>query len=310
MSNEDRMRVLMCTPKYFDVTEEDPDNKHMDPKNRPDRVRALRQHREPMLLYQKLGLELDLLDPQKGLPDMTFAANWFFSFKRNGRKEAILANFKPRRRHGEVIHIRAWLEEEGYTIHTLPRDVFFEGAGDAIPYKDKILLGYGFRTSRNAVEHIEKITQQEVIPLRLRRPGGLKKNLYHFDTTAIILEDVETMLVHRGALASDALRRLKQLRVTIIPASYEDAAHLALNAVVIPRTKLIKPSPEYPDIKIRHLFDYVREHPHVRGVVVTSHLASDALLVAIRQCGYIPITLDLSEFLKSGAGLFCLTKIL
>lgn len=291
------MKVLLCSPKYFDVLEHDPDNLHMDPDDRPDRPRAFRQHQELVDFYDKLGLEVHLIPPVNGLVDMAFTANCGLVI---GDK-VILSNFKPERRRAEKLHFRNFFEEQGYRIYELPPDLFFEGAGDAILYRNKIIVGYGFRTSKGALPRIEKVMGREVVPVKLINPGEGKKNLYHFDTTATVLAEQEILIAHPPAYSKDSLRRLEKI-AGIIPASYEDAANLALNAVIIPARQISSSGRIYLQSKMCI--------EGFSGVVVTSSLASEDLKANIAGAGYVPITLDLREFLKSGGGAFCLTNVI
>lgn len=287
----------MCEPLYFDVPETDPDNLHMDPQNRPDRSKAVIEHHQLRCLYEALGIKIRLLPPPPGLVDITFTANLGLVIG----KKVLISNFKPERRRGESRYYREFLEKLGYEIHTLPEGIFFEGAGDALLYRDKILCGYGFRTSKAAIPYVEKLAGKEVVPVQLLHPGDGKKILYHLDTACMVFEGPKALIIHREVLSPESLKRLENL-ATVFPASYEDAANLALNAVVVPRPEL-KPN-FLKTLKMPSKWDIAL------GVVVTSDLASEALKYRIRRLGYWPVTMSLAEFLKSGGGAFCLTKIL
>src|SRR3989344_2038889 len=186
------MKVLLCSPKYFDVTEFDPDNKHMDPANKPNKALAFTQHDKLVQLYEDLGLEVYLIPPRKGLVDMTFSANCGFV---DGQL-FIPSRFKPLRRRDEAGYYENFFRELGYNICHLSGKETFEGAGDAIPYKDKILCGYGFRTSKEALPYLERFAQKEVVPLKLVRPGKGKKICYHLDTAGIFLEEAGALIMY------------------------------------------------------------------------------------------------------------------
>ncbi len=287
------MKVLLCKPEYFDVTEFDRQNKHMDPRQRPNLGKALRSHEQLIEIYKLLGIEVLFIEPRPDLVDMTFSANCGLVFG----KKVLLSNFRPDRRKLESLHYGKYFESQGYEVHTLPKDIYFEGAGDAIPYKNKILLGYGFRTDKEAIPYIERFTGREAVPLELKRPGKGKKILYHFDTTSIILEEIETFISCREAFAKNSFKLLEKLG-NIFLAGYEDGYNLALNAVVIPKKEIASQS-------LIDCADY-----NCNGAVITSNLASSELVKIIEKFNYCPILVDLREFLKSGGGAFCLTKIL
>ena len=299
------MKVLLCRPQYFDVPEFDPQNKHMNPNSRPDLALALKQHDELVQVYHQLGLDVYLIRPVHKLVDMTFTANLGFVC---GNK-ILLSNFIPQRRRDESEYFASFLKKLGYIVYTLPQGIFFEGAGDAIPFGDKILCGYGFRTSPAALAYLEYIMEKEVVPLQLKYPGNGKRIFYHLDTAGIFMEDIQTAIVYPGALTKEALRRLEKV-ANIIPASYEDANNLALNAVVIPKTEIWGQFDKVTNDKAGTALMALGLWPELKGVVVTSGLASDALKRKIERCKYLPVTVELTEFLKSGGGAFCLTKIL
>jgi N-dimethylarginine dimethylaminohydrolase len=280
------MRVLLCSPKYFDVTESDPQNKHMDPNDRPNLKLAIQQHDRLVGLYDHLGLEVYLISPAPNLVDMTFAANLGVIV---GNK-AVLSNFTPLRRRLETDYYGPCLASLGYQIFRLPEGLFFEGAGDAILYKGKILCGYGFRTSHSALKLVERI-------------------LYHLDTAGIFMEEAGKIILCREALTRDALRRLEKL-ADIVPADFRDADNLALNAVVIPKSEIRFDKRSLKDDSVENLKAALAFWPRIKGAVVTSGLASKGLRRQIEECGYFPIFVDLDQFLKAGGGAFCLTKIL
>lgn len=299
------MKVLLCWSSYFDVTEFDPQNKHMDPNQRPNVELAATQHRELVDIYDQLGLDVYLAPPVSKLVDMVFTANLGVII---GNK-VLMSNFTPMRRREESEYFASFLRKLGYLPYHLPQGIFFEGAGDAIVFGDKILCGYGFRTSKRALAYIEHLMDREVIPLQLQYPGGGKRILYHLDTAGIFMEDAETVILYPGALTKESLRRLEKV-ANIISASYEDANNLALNAVVVPKTEIWGHFDKVKNEKASLAHFALGMWPELRGVVVTSGLASQDLKKKIEKCKYMPVTVDLGEFLKSGGGAFCLTKIL
>lgn len=299
------MRVLLCAPTYFDVPETDIDNMYMDPVNRPNLFLAKAQHDALIKIYENLGLETWLIPPKKGLVDMTFTANCGLVIG----KKIILSNFKPQRRRGEAKQFKEFFESLGYQIYILPEGLFFEGSGDAVSYKDKILCGFGFRTSKQALPYIERIAEKEVVPLELKHPGAGKKIFYHLDTAVLVMDELETLIAYRGAFTKESWRRLEKL-CNLVLASYEDANNLALNAVVIPESEIKARYDKAVDSPANNALLAMAMFSEIRGVVVTSCLASEALRRQIENCHYLLLRVDLGEFLKSGGGAFCLTKIL
>ncbi len=298
------MRVLMCAPPFFDVTEKDKHgNLHMDPNNRPDKKWAHAQWENLVALYQNLGVEVIFIDPVPELPDMTFAANCGLTFMKNGKPCFIPSNFRPERRRGERPHYINFFTRLGYEIIELPEQVFFEGAGDALTLADDTLLvGHGFRTSREARAYLSALTGKKVVSLELQRPKGKDKILYHTDTAMAVFPGTHpAVVVCPDALTPDSydilFYEIAYRRGMVLTASYKDAINLALNAVVIPIDKVTP-------IRRAHFPE------KSKGVVITVNTASKELLNTYESLGYIPLTVPLSEFVKSGGGAFCLSKIL
>ena len=319
------MRVLLCKPRYFTIPERDPDNKYMDPGNQPSVEAALSQHMALEALYKLLGLEVKEIAPHPSLPDMTFTANSALIIESTYRRTptAILANFKPERRRGETeLYRDFFFHKEGLNIVSVPDHLHFEGAGDALRYKapgkeEVILLGYGFRTSKEVMRHIEQITGKEVVPLQLRHPGVCGKIPYHLDTACMVFEDQETFVLYPHALKKESLTRLEKWG-NIKEARYDDFAGLALNGLVIPKREIrVSPSRIKEDGSdtqkgpARYMCERIARSPlSLQGVVITSDRASSALEKTIGDLSHVLVRLNLGEFIKSGGGAFCLTKVL
>lgn len=306
------MRLLFCSPDYFDVPETDEDNRHMDPDHPPFLDLAMVQHKRLVALCSTLlGKKQEIIRPGRGLVDMTFTRNGYFRYNNNC---AVVARFKPTRRRGESNLYRAHLEALGYAVREMPDNVFFEGGGDAVLYKDKIICGYGMRTSRDALLHLQEIANREVVPVELVRPPGRELAFYHRDTMSIILEEAETVIMYTGATTPESVEGLSKL-CTVVPASKKDAEKMALNAIVVPRKNLdamlrgpwtrINPHPNEEMERLRRAFEIA---PGLHGVIVISDTASEELLTLLERLRYYPITLPLTEFLKSGAGPYCLSN--
>lgn len=286
------MQVLMCQPQYFTIKEKDPENRYMDPSNLPDGELSSCQHQNLAQVYGDLGLPIWFIDPVKNLSDMVFAANSAFIC---GGK-AIMANFKPERRRAETAFYEEFYEAFGYEVIRPPKNIFFEGAGDALLYRDKILLGCGFRTSKEAGSWLEKITGKEVVLLELVKPLVGDKIFYHADTAILPFEQEEKFILYAGAFTNESLDRLDALG-RIYSVSYADAAPLSLNGVVVRRAEMSVPAQK----KLSEAYN---------GATVLTSAASKRVQNTVEHVGYKPILVEVTEFLKSGGGPFCMTKVL
>jgi len=118
---------------------------------------------------------VDLVPPEKGWPDMVFTANAGLVLE----KIVVLSRFLHKERQGEEPYFKQWFEDNGFTVHELPKDLPFEGAGDALLDREGRWLwaGYGFRTELDSHPLIAKWLDIEVLSLRL-----IDERFYHLDT--------------------------------------------------------------------------------------------------------------------------------
>ncbi|HEV7401770.1 MAG TPA: TIGR00300 family protein [Chthoniobacteraceae bacterium] len=209
--------------------------------------------------------------PQAGQPDMVFTANAGLVVE----KHFVPSRFFHPERRGEEAHFRDWFAAHGYTIHELPPDLPFEGAGDALwdATRDVLWAAYGMRTELAAHPRIAAALGVEVLSLRLVDP-----RFYHLDTCFCPLEN-GTLLYWPPAF--DAYSNL--LIENRVPAAQRlavsdgDAIHFACNAVDLGSRLLLNRAGE----------DLCRRLREEAGVEV--------------------LQTPLDEFLKAGGGAKCLT---
>src|SRR5262249_8056583 len=119
-------RILMCPPDYYGIEYEI--NPWMSRSRGSVADRAQQQWKKLYETLVGLGVQVELLTPRPGLPDLVFTANAgvvvhqrFFS-----------SRFRHGVRAGETPFFDSWFTAHGFTVEYLPADVFFEGAGDAL----------------------------------------------------------------------------------------------------------------------------------------------------------------------------------
>lgn len=262
---------LMCRPEHFTVSYEI--NPWMDRSAPPDTALAMRQWQRLHETYVALGHDVDLIEPIAGLPDMVYTANGAFTV--DGR--ALGARFHVPQRRGEERPHRDWLAERGFTV--VETRSAQEGEGDLLLVGDTILAGYGFRSHLASHAEVSAIFGLEVISLRLVNPW-----LYHLDTALCVLDPVQGPGgVERANIAwlPDAFDEPSRARILerfpdAIRIPDDEGAVLGLNAVSDGRHVLI--SPPTPG------FD-----------------------AQLRERGYLPVHVDLSELLLGGGGIKCCT---
>ena len=102
-------QILMCPPTYFDIEYEINVWMHQD--DQPTGETAQEQWDKLHAIYtDKLGWDVELIDPVKGLPDMVFATDCCLKV---GDK-ILLSSFRFSERQPETGHFEKWFKDQGY----------------------------------------------------------------------------------------------------------------------------------------------------------------------------------------------------
>ena len=171
-------RFLMCPPDHFGVLYEINPWMHREVKVDVDRARA--EWDGLVANLRAAGAEVELLEPQPGLPDLVFTAN---AGMVNGRT-FVPSRFRHPERQAEVPHYQVWFEAAGYRVEHLPTTVSHEGAGDALPFDGVFLSGYRHRSDAAAHAPLSRLLAAPVRPIEL-----VDARLYHLDLTFCPLDD-------------------------------------------------------------------------------------------------------------------------
>ncbi len=266
----------MCPPLHFDVIYAI--NPWMIVGVPVDRGRALAQWTTLVETYRRYGHQVDLLDPVPGLVDMVFAANGATVV--DGK--VLGARFASPYRQGEAEFYNAWhrAHHRGYALpDTSPTTAVTEpgavneGEGDFAVLADRILAGYGFRTSREAHQELATLTGRQVVSLQLVDP-----RFYHLDVALTVLDDRAGHIAYYPPAFSPASQRtLQRLYPDAVIATEPDAVLLGLNGV--------------------------SDGLHVFVPAGAGHLIEE-----LGRAGYETIPIDLSELAKSGGSIKCCTQ--
>ena len=259
---------LMCAPTHFEVVYAI--NPWMDVSNPVHEERARLQWEVLRNTYLSLGHRVDLIDPVVGQPDMVFAANGGLVVG----ARAYGAKFRFAERSAEAGAYAAWVTQQGYhlsePVHTN------EGEGDFLALGTMILAGTGFRTSIAAHVEAADALDRPVVSLELVDP-----RFYHLDVAIAVLDDgtgsaPADIAYFPGAFSPHSQRTLRDLFPHAIRCTEQDALVLGLNAV--------------------------SDGLHVVLPEAASSLAGD-----LQRRGYVPVPVDLGEFVKSGGSVKCCT---
>ncbi|MDQ1526602.1 MAG: hypothetical protein QOG18_1215 [Microbacteriaceae bacterium] len=261
--------VLMCRPDFFTVSYRI--NPWMHPEKPTDTSLAVIQWEALYRTYLDLGFDVKLVDPIEGLPDMVYAANGGFVLD----NIAYGASFTYEERQPEGPAYMDWFGANGYEVR-VPENVN-EGEGDFLLVGDAILAGTGFRSASNSHEELAAIYGREIVTLELVNP-----NFYHLDTAIAVLDpspapgQAANIAYLPSAFSDSSLRVLQQRFPDALLATEEDAAVLGLNSY----------SDGYNVVIASRAKDFERQ---------------------LRERGYNPIGVDLSELLLGGGGVKCCT---
>jgi N-dimethylarginine dimethylaminohydrolase len=211
-----------------------------------------------------------LVLPQPGSPDMVFTANAGLV---KGRS-FIVSRFRYPERQGEEPYFADWFMDRGYDVSLMPRDVPFEGAGDALFDRgpERLWMAHGHRSIQGAREILAGRFGVEVVVLKLT-----DTRFYHLDTCFCPLEG--GYLMYFPPAFDEASRAEIQARVPAsrrIAVAEEDALAFACNAVNIDRTVVV-------------------------------NRATPAFVKSLAQKGFDVVQTPLSEFMKAGGSAKCLT---
>ncbi len=182
--------------------------------------------------------------------------------------KAVVARFAYPQRAGESLAYAEWMARHGFD----PAETrhLNEGQGDLLVVGSIMLAGYGFRTERQAHAEIAAHVRMPVVSLELVDP-----RFYHLDTALAVLDDT-TIAYYPPAFSVQARARLLELFPDAIEVASADAYVLGLNAVS-------------------------------DGLNVVLPAAATGFAEQLRDVGFRPIGVDLSELLKGGGSVKCCT---
>jgi len=186
-------------------------------------------------------------------------------------KKAIVSRFRYRERQGETKFYKQWLKAHGFEVID-PKSIIYEGQGDTLLVEDVILQGYGFRSDREIAKLLSnEFPNKKVVPLRL-----IDERFYHLDICFLPINR-ELVYFYDKAFDRKSVDTIKEFFKYAIAVSDEEALSFSLNSVVIDHTVVT-------NAKAKRFNDRVSSE------------------------GLKTISLDMSEFIKSGGAVKCLTN--
>ncbi|MBO0718775.1 MAG: amidinotransferase [Rhizobiales bacterium] len=220
------------------------------------------------------GARLEIMPGVSGLPDMVFPANAAVVLDRL----ALLSRFRHPERRGEEQHFEKRfrvLMERGFLdeVAHLPPNCFQEGAGDCIwdAARGRFWAGYGQRSTRQAAVEISAFFGQKTTALELVSP-----RFYHLDVCFCPLSGGE-IFYYPPAFSAASLAKIREVVAPgdLIEATDEDAARFNVNAI------------------------------NIDDRLVMANASPD-LVARLAERGYRVSQVDLTPFIMSGGGAYCM----
>ncbi|MCW2973888.1 MAG: amidinotransferase [Thermoleophilia bacterium] len=243
-------------------------NPYMHLEVQADRAKAITQWETFRDRLAATGAEVIVQEPIAGWPDLVFANNAGFVHGNRG----IVSRFRHPEREGEAPHDEATFRALGLEAIVLPDEITaFEGAADAVVFGDKLIVGHGPRSDEKAKHHIADLLGGiEIIDMPL-----VDERFYHLDLAFLRVSD-EIALVSEVATTPEAFAAITSHVPDPIVLDLDDTLAFCANSVVVDRT-------------------------------IFMHVATPRVRAALEQRGYEVVEHDVSEFLKAGGSVGCMS---
>lgn len=215
--------IILCPPKFYKVSYKI--NPWMT--KFEDKIpSAWDEWNDLKLTIEKTGANVDLIEPKEECPDMVFLDCGVII---NNGEEFVLSNFKFSERKLETKYFEEYFSKK-FKIRYVKHN--FEGHGDSLWVNEKLLLmGYGIRTSLEAVKEIETMIIDKTVkvqPLKL-----IDENFYHLDTCLCPLNKGKLVIIYPKAFDNSSLEWIYGNFENIIEATEEEAKDFICNMLVI-----------------------------------------------------------------------------
>ncbi|HRN70700.1 MAG TPA: arginine deiminase family protein [Candidatus Woesebacteria bacterium] len=231
------------------------------------RIKVLEEYTNLKNKYTELGVEFDELQPTQGLPDQVYTTDMGLPVG----KLFIKSNFKYGQRKPEATIGAEYFTSLGYAVYNIPPSLSFEGEGDLIKNGDRYFMGWGQRTMYEAEEYLSIALQKQVIPLKLIHPS-----FFHLDTCFAPL-NTDVAMYYPKAFSTDSKQTLSKYFKKLIAIEQLDADVFACNLIILEN-----------------------------NIVIHGEL-SYSLKKEIEKYGFIIHTVDMSEYLKGGGSVKCVS---
>jgi ornithine--oxo-acid transaminase len=242
-------------------------NPWMDKSNQPDPDLAKEQWSHLVSRLKEVGAHVEFLTPVSSLPDGVFTADTGLI----DRSRFFMSRFRYAQRQPEAEQAANWFRSQNYEVVGLPL-----GAGESLessdicPFGGIIVAGYGFRTTLSTHRAIARLLQNRVLSIEFIDP-----RLYHLDTSFCPLDD-HRALVTPAAWSRRSCKLVERLVPEPVVLELDEAMTFCANSLVIGKTVIMPSCP-----------------PRIGRI--------------LERWGFTICITPVSEFLKAGGGVHCLT---
>lgn len=265
-------RYLMVAPDHFRV--EYAINPFMDLSAQPDPTRTREQFEAIRAAIEAAGGTVEVLGQRADSPDMVYAMNLAFVVEHSVVEgHAVLSHMRYAERRNEVLSAEPWFAEHGFAPTAIGREgvgAHFE-AGDAFAWRGDLVVGYGPRTEKLALKHLADELDVRVHGLEITHSG-----MYHLDLSFCPLDGERAMVCPAG-LSDASAQRLLDLVPEPLVLTEDEAMTFCANSIVIGRTILMPACP-------------------------------DRVRAQLEKWGFEIALVDVSEYVKGGGAIRCLTN--
>ncbi|WP_101523139.1 dimethylarginine dimethylaminohydrolase family protein [Nocardioides houyundeii] len=250
-------------------------NPFMDPADQPDAAVAREQWDHLVHTIEAHGGVVEVLGQRSDAPDMVYAMNLGLAVRgADGSASAVLSHMRYEQRRMETESAQAWFADAGHVTSYVGRDgvgAHFE-AGDAFPFGDALVVGYGPRTEELGLKHLAAGLGVRVRGLRIDHPG-----MYHLDL---------------------AFCPLDERRAIICPEAFDDASRAALLELV----------PEPLVLTEDEALTTFAANSIVIGRTIVMPAAPERVRTQLEEWGFTVVVVEMGEFHKAGGSVRCLTN--
>jgi len=242
-------------------------NPWMTPDDPADVALAAKQWSELVEAIESSGGTVETIDGGFDLPDMVFTANLGVVVN----DTFIPSVMRHPERQAEPSLASAWASGRGLTVAPLPQGSgHFEGMGDALPFGDRLVAGHGSRSDVTAWEAMASVLGRDITAIELPDP-----RFYHIDLVFSPLDD-RTALIAPIGLTALGLETLSAIVPEPIILTDDEAMQFSANSITV-------------------------------GDTVIMPACSDRLRRTLEELGKHVVVVNVSEFLKAGGAVRCLT---